>query len=69
MENQFRIYPRIWKMVGQVAKMEENYAELSRLVRRLEEEQPLAVRHLVDFRFREEVAVDPEDGRLRGAKV
>ncbi len=59
-ENQFRVYPRIWKLVGQVAKMEENYAELSRLVRSLEEEQPLALRHLTDFRFREEGAVDPE---------
>ncbi|MRR09107.1 glutamate synthase, partial [bacterium] len=60
-EPQFRIYPRIWKMVGQVAKMEENYAELSRLVRRLEEETPLAVRHLADFRFREDIAVDPDE--------
>jgi len=61
MENQFRIYSRIWKMVGQVAKMEENFAELSRLVRQYEVEYPLAVRHLADFRFREEIAVDPEE--------
>ncbi|MGA7828034.1 MAG: glutamate synthase-related protein [Geobacteraceae bacterium] len=60
-ENQFRIYSRIWKMVGQVAKMEENFAELSRLVRQYEIEHPLAVRHLVDFRFRDEIAVDPEE--------
>ncbi len=60
-ENQFRIYSRIWKMVGQVAKMEENFAELSRLVRQYEAEYPLAVRHLADFRFREEIAVDPEE--------
>jgi len=60
-ETQFRIYPRIWKMVGAVAKMEENYAELSRLIRRFEEENPQAIRHLTDFRFQEEVAVDPEE--------
>ncbi|HOI17466.1 MAG TPA: glutamate synthase-related protein, partial [Geobacteraceae bacterium] len=60
-ETQFRIYPRIWKMVGAVAKMEENYAELSRLVRQLENEHPLAIRHLTDFRFRDEVAVDPAE--------
>ncbi|MRR56340.1 MAG: glutamate synthase [Deltaproteobacteria bacterium] len=60
-ENQFRIYSRIWKMVGQVSKMEENFAELSRLIRQFEIEHPLAVRHLVDFRFREEIAVDPEE--------
>jgi len=60
-EPQFRIYPRIWKMVGAVAKMEENYAELSRLVRSLEGENPVAIRHLADFRFQEEVAVDPDE--------
>ncbi len=60
-ETQFRIYPRIWKMVGAVAKMEENYAELSRLVRELENEHPLAIRHLTDFRFRQEAAVDPAE--------
>jgi glutamate synthase (NADPH/NADH) large chain len=60
-ENQFRIYSRIWKMVGQVAKMEENFAELSRLIRQYEIEHPLAVRHLIDFRFREEISVDPEE--------
>lgn len=60
-ETQFRLYPRIWKTAGEVAKMEENYAEFSRLVRKFEEEHPLAVRHLADFRFGEEVAVDPEE--------
>ncbi|MEA5114921.1 MAG: glutamate synthase-related protein [Geobacteraceae bacterium] len=64
-ETQFRLYPRIWKTAGEVAKMEENYAEFSRLVRRLEEEHPLAIRHLVDFRFGEEVAVDPEEVDMR----
>jgi len=58
---QFRIYPRIWKMVGQVAKMEETYADLSRLIRQLETENPLAIRHLIDFRFQEELSVDPDE--------
>jgi glutamate synthase (NADPH/NADH) large chain len=58
---QFRLYPRIWKMVGAVAKMEENYADLSRMIRQFESEHPLALRHLVDFRFREDLAVDPEE--------
>ncbi len=64
-ETQFRLYPRIWKTAGEVAKMEENYAEFSRLVRRLEEEHPLAIRHLADFRFGEEVSVDPEEVDMR----
>ncbi|MBT0651628.1 glutamate synthase-related protein [Geomobilimonas luticola] len=58
---QFRLYPRIWKMVGAVAKMEETYADLSRLIQQLEGENPLAVRHLIDFRFPEELSVDPEE--------
>ncbi|MSM38992.1 MAG: glutamate synthase [Geobacter sp.] len=58
---QFRLYPRIWKMVGQVAKMEETYADLSRLVQQLEGENPLSLRHLIDFRFQEELTVDPEE--------
>jgi glutamate synthase (NADPH/NADH) large chain len=57
----FRLYPRIWKMVGAVAKMEENYTDLSRQIRELEIEHPLALRHLLDFRFRPELTVDPEE--------
>jgi len=58
---QFRLYPRIWKMVGQVAKMEESYADLSRLIQNLEAEHPLAIRHLIDLRYQEELSVDPEE--------
>ncbi len=58
---QFRLYPRIWKMVGAVAKMDETYADLSRLIQQLEGENPLAIRHLVDLRFQEELSVDPEE--------
>jgi glutamate synthase (NADPH) large chain len=58
---QFRLYPRIWKMVGQVAKMEESYADLSRLIQNLESEHPLAIRHLIDLRYQEELSVDPEE--------
>lgn len=65
---QFRLYPRIWKMVGAVARMEENYHDLSRIIRQLEGENPLALRHLLDFRFPEELAVDPDevDASIRG---
>ena len=58
---QFRLYPRIWKMVGQVAKMEESYADLSKLIQSLEEEHPLAIRHLIDLRYQKELTVDPEE--------
>ncbi len=61
MEVPFRIYPRIWKMVGAVAKMEENYADLSRLISGLEKENPLSIRHLTDFRFKEELVIDPDE--------
>ena len=58
---QFRLYPRIWKMVSAVAKMEENYADLARLIRQFKEEHPLAIRHLLDFDFPEALTVDPRD--------
>ncbi|MBT1072442.1 glutamate synthase-related protein [Pelotalea chapellei] len=58
---QFRLYPRIWKMVGQVAKMEESYAELSRLIQQLEGEHPTSIRHLIDLRYQDELSVDPEE--------
>ena len=57
----FRLFPRIWKMIGQVAKMEESYADYSRLLQKLEEENPLAIRHLLDFRFTDELSVDPQE--------
>jgi glutamate synthase (NADPH) large chain len=58
---QFRLYPRIWKMVGQVAKMEESYADLSKLIQNFEAEHPLAIRHLIDLRYQDELSVDPEE--------
>jgi glutamate synthase (NADPH/NADH) large chain len=61
MPGQFRLYPRIWKMVGQVAKMEESYADLSKLIQQLEGDNPLAIRHLLDIRFQPELTVDPEE--------
>lgn len=57
----FRLYPRIWKTVAAVAKMEENYDELSRLIRRFKDEHPLAIRHLLDFDIPSELTVDPRD--------
>jgi glutamate synthase (NADPH/NADH) large chain len=60
-EEQFRLYPRIWKTVAAVAKMEENYDELSRLIRRFKDEHPLAIRHLLDFVIPSELTVDPRE--------
>ncbi|QSV46632.1 glutamate synthase-related protein [Geobacter benzoatilyticus] len=58
---QFRLYPKIWKMVGAVAKMEETYADLSRLIQQYEAETPLAIRHLLDLRYTPELTVDPDE--------
>ncbi len=57
----FRVLPRIWKKVGAVAKMEESYPEFSKLIRQMEDEHPLVPRHLTDFRFADQLQVDPED--------
>ncbi len=59
--NQFRLYPRIWKMIAAVAKMEANYADLSRLISRFKIESPLALRHLLSFSFSEPLSVDPRE--------
>ena len=58
---QFRLYPRIWKHVVAVARMEENYSDLSRLITEFEKEHPLAIRHLLDFKISGELSIDPED--------
>jgi glutamate synthase (NADPH/NADH) large chain len=58
---QFRLYPRIWKMVAAVAKMEANYADLSKLISQLKRENPLAIRHLLSFTFPEPLSVDPRE--------
>ncbi|OQY23828.1 MAG: glutamate synthase [Desulfobacteraceae bacterium 4572_35.2] len=58
---QFRLYPKIWKKVGAVAKMEESYNDLSKLIREYEIEHPLALRHLLDFKFGTELSVDPQE--------
>ncbi|WP_298431959.1 glutamate synthase-related protein, partial [Geobacter sp.] len=58
---QFRLYPKIWKLVGAVAKMEESYADLSRLIQQYEAENPLAIRHLLDLRYTPELTVDPDE--------
>jgi glutamate synthase (NADPH/NADH) large chain len=41
--------------------MEESYTDLSRLIRDYEIEHPLAIRHLLDFKFNSELSVDPQD--------
>ena len=58
---QFRLYPRIWKMVSAVAKMEANYADLSKLITQLKRDNPLAIRHLLGFSFPKPLTVDPRD--------
>ena len=58
---QFRLYPRIWKTVSAVARMDETYANLSTLINQLETENPLAIRHLIDLRYPGDLTVDPEE--------
>ncbi|SDE02332.1 glutamate synthase-related protein [Desulfuromonas thiophila] len=57
---QFRLYPRIWKDVSAVARMEQSYPDLSRRIGEFEREHPLAIRHLLDFRFPGELRIDPD---------
>ncbi|MBN2644984.1 MAG: glutamate synthase [Desulfuromonadaceae bacterium] len=58
---QFRLYPQIWKNISAVAKMEESYTDLSQRIRNLEQEHPLAIRHLLDFSYPGELRIDPQE--------
>lgn len=65
---QFRLYPKIWQQVRAVARMEANYSDLSHTIETYEQEHPLALRHVLDFAFPEQLSQDPQqvDTRIGG---
>ncbi len=42
-----RMYPKVWKALARVANSERGYEELAETLERLEDEQPVALRHAV----------------------
>ena len=41
------MYPKVWKALARVATSERGYEELAETLDRLEDEQPVALRHAV----------------------
>jgi glutamate synthase (NADPH) large chain len=42
-----RMYPKVWKALARVATSERGYEELAETLERLEQEQPVAIRHVI----------------------
>lgn len=55
-------YPKIWKSVRNVAAGLESYADYSAKVASVEEENPVTLRHLLDFRFPGSVGFSLREG-------
>ena len=64
----YHMYPKIWKAAGQVASGQATGASYEEKVETLEREQPIALRHIMDFVATEESAVAPDrvDAGLTG---
>lgn len=55
----FHFYPKVWKAANAVALKGGDYAEYSQKVRELEAENPVSLRHIMDFKSdREPISVD-----------
>ncbi|USG64733.1 glutamate synthase-related protein [Brevibacillus ruminantium] len=49
----FHIFPRLWKLIGQVAAGDIPYADYAQKLEENERENPIALRHLTDFAWAE----------------
>lgn len=47
----FHLFPRLWKLIGQVAAGEIPYADYALKIEENERENPISLRHLTDFSF------------------
>jgi glutamate synthase (NADPH/NADH) large chain len=58
----YRQYPKVWKLAGQVSRGETSVQAYEQRLEELTREQPIALRHVLDFRI-------PEDRREGGDAV
>ncbi|MFY0545607.1 glutamate synthase-related protein [Brevibacillus sp. H7] len=57
----FHIFPRLWKLIGQVAAGEIPYSDYALKLEENERENPIAIRHVTDFAFDQvQEQADPE---------
>lgn len=61
MINPDRFYPKMWKKVEAMAQGEMNIEEYSAHIRELEQNQPIAVRHIIELKDIGDTKVKPED--------
>ncbi|MGE5702974.1 MAG: glutamate synthase-related protein [Clostridia bacterium] len=58
----FHLFPRLWKLIGQVAAGEIPYSDYALKIEENERENPIALRHLTDFAFDQAVQQINPDG-------
>ncbi|MGC5325813.1 glutamate synthase-related protein [Brevibacillus sp. SYSU BS000544] len=56
----FHIFPRLWKLIGQIAAGEIPYADYALKLDETERENPIAIRHLTDIQFEGSTPIEPE---------
>ncbi|MDP9728317.1 glutamate synthase-related protein [Alicyclobacillus tolerans] len=59
-QKNFQLYPRIWKSAGQVAEGQTSYQQFFSKLDAFEKENPLSLRHVMDFRTTE-TKIDKKD--------
>ncbi len=58
----YRMYPKIWKAAGRVARGEGDYSELIQEIEDAERDQPVSIRHVLGFNYPADApAVRPEE--------
>lgn len=63
----FHIFPRLWKLIGQVAAGDIPYADYAQKLEENERENPIAIRHTTDFAFDKNAR--QEQGRVEAEQV
>ncbi|MDB5081707.1 MAG: hypothetical protein JWP00_3631 [Chloroflexi bacterium] len=62
MARDFHLYPKIWKVAGQVASGQAPFEKYEQQVLGLEAEDPIALRHVLDVKYPEaESGINPEE--------
>ncbi|GGJ03228.1 glutamate synthase [Alicyclobacillus cellulosilyticus] len=59
-QRSYHLYPRIWKVAGDVAQGTAAYDTFAQKLHELERENPINLRHLLDIRFPDQSRVEPE---------
>ncbi len=61
MARDFHLYPKVWKVAGQVAAGQATFEKFESAVLALEAEDPISLRHVLDVKYPESSSVSPEE--------